>query len=188
MAKRFTDTEKWKDKWFRKLEPDVKVFWFYITENCDQAGYWKKDYELASFLCGFEIKEDIVEKINNGKERIVGHKEYLEIKEFISFQYGHLSKDCRPHKPIIELVKKYQNKGYQKVVVSKGVEQESKLPDWLDKTTWNDWVKYRKEKKKTLTPMTIKKQVDYLEKNKDNHIAIINQSITNGYIGLFELK
>jgi hypothetical protein len=54
---------------------------------------------------------------------------------------------------------------------------------------WNDWMKYRTEKKKTLTPSTIKRQIQFLGGRGDPEIiAIINKSITMGWEGLFELK
>lgn len=62
------------------------------------------------------------------------------------------------------------------------------LPDWLDKKTWEDWVQYRKEKKQKLTPISVKKQIKMLEENKSDHVGIINQSIQNGWTGLFPLR
>lgn len=62
------------------------------------------------------------------------------------------------------------------------------LPDWLDKKTWEDWVQYRKEKKQKLTPISVKKQLKMLEENKGDHVGIINQSIQNGWTGLFPLR
>lgn len=59
---------------------------------------------------------------------------------------------------------------------------------WLDQKSWEDWVNYKKEKKQKLTEATIKKQLAFLLKHKDNHVDIINQSITNGWTGLFELR
>jgi hypothetical protein len=54
---------------------------------------------------------------------------------------------------------------------------------------WNEWVQFRKEKKATLTPTTVKKQIQFLGGRGDPEIiAILNQSMTNGYTGLFELK
>lgn len=66
--------------------------------------------------------------------------------------------------------------------------QESAIiPEWIDVTAWLQWDKYRKEIKKKLTSSTIKKQIQFLEKNKDQHVDIIEQSIQNGWTGLFEL-
>lgn len=62
-------------------------------------------------------------------------------------------------------------------------------PDSPVRDAWNEWEKYRKEKKQTLTPSTIKKQIQFLGGRGDPEIiAIINQSITNGWTGLFEIK
>jgi hypothetical protein len=55
--------------------------------------------------------------------------------------------------------------------------------------SWQDWEQYRKEKKQKLTPSTAKKQMDFLGgRAGPEAIAIINQSILNGWTGLFELK
>lgn len=62
------------------------------------------------------------------------------------------------------------------------------LPEWLDKKAWSEWVQHRKELKKPLTKSTITKQLAFLEKDILIHIAIINQSIQNGWAGLFDLK
>ena len=62
------------------------------------------------------------------------------------------------------------------------------LPDWLDKDAWESWVKHRTEQKKKLTPQTIKLQLKFLESDVKNHRAIIEQSIQNGWMGLFPLK
>jgi hypothetical protein len=111
MAKRFTDTEKWKDPWYRKLEPEMKVVWQFLTDNCDHAGFWKKDYELASFLCGFDFNEErIFLGINLGKERIKDHGEHIQVVDFVKFQYGELREDCRPHKSVIDKLTSYGEK------------------------------------------------------------------------------
>jgi len=52
---------------------------------------------------------------------------------------------------------------------------------------WAVWEKHRKEKKSTLTPETIKKQLRFLEQQPDP-IACINQSVEKGWIGLFAFK
>lgn len=62
------------------------------------------------------------------------------------------------------------------------------LPEWLDKGKWNEWVAYRTSRRLTNSPITLKRQVAFLEKHKDSHSEIIEQSITNGWQGLFEAK
>ena len=94
-----------------------------------------------------------------------------------------------------ELIGKYLKKNPQKAIVNFKVKKEEKkacviieLPEWMDKKVWSDWEEYRKEKKQKLTPMTIKQQIKFLEKNKADHIQIIQTSIQNGWRGLFEIK
>lgn len=62
------------------------------------------------------------------------------------------------------------------------------LPDWLDVNSWSDWVEFRKEIKKKLTPTSIKKQLEFLEEHKLIHTEIIKQSIKHGWTGLYSLK
>ena len=114
MAKRFTDTDKWRQPWFRKLSAEGKTFWQFLTENVDTAGFWEKDYELATFLCNFEVNDQTLPDINGDKERVIDHGKYLQIVGFTDFQYGELTDKCKPHRPIIALVEKYKKKGYRK--------------------------------------------------------------------------
>lgn len=60
-------------------------------------------------------------------------------------------------------------------------------PEFIE--AWKEWEKYRKEKRQALKPTTIKKQFDFLSKfDVGTAVQIINQSIMNGWTGLFELK
>lgn len=88
MAKRFTDTEKWADPWFRKLPPIAKLFWVYLCDSCDHAGVWKVDFELASFGIGEGLSEDSLKTLLG--DRIDTHNPgYWFIRKFMLFQYGH---------------------------------------------------------------------------------------------------
>ena len=62
------------------------------------------------------------------------------------------------------------------------------LPDWLDKKSWKEWLEYRSQKRCSMTEMTINKQLDFLSKYKEDHVKILEASITAGWIGLFPLK
>ena len=115
MAKRFTDTNIYLDEWYRGLKPVYKCFWDFLYRSCDQAGFWKKDYKLAYMFIGAKFSaEEALEKMNEGKLRIIDHGEYLDIVDFVSFQYGVLNDNCKPHTQVIGLLEKYQSKGYTK--------------------------------------------------------------------------
>lgn len=52
-----------------------------------------------------------------------------------------------------------------------------------------EWIDYRKEIRKTLKPSTAQKQVKFLQRfDPKDAILIIEQSIQNGWTGLFEIK
>lgn len=116
--KRFTDIDIWNDPWWRKLSIEGKVFWKYIVDQCDIAGFWKKDYELASFNCGFTMTDKIVEEINTGKKRIHDHNDYLEVVQFIEFQQKttKLNPNNKAHLGILNLLSKYRSiKGFSPI-------------------------------------------------------------------------
>jgi len=52
---------------------------------------------------------------------------------------------------------------------------------------FTEWIAFRKEIKKALKPSTITKQLEFLNKQPEP-ITCINQSIQNGWQGLFEVK
>lgn len=101
MSKRFTDTEKWKDPWFRKLSPMQKNIWFYLLDNCDNAGIWKIDMDLLSFCVGEKI--DDLDFLDGRIKKV--DKEKIWITKFINFQYGELNPNSRPHQHVIGLLK-----------------------------------------------------------------------------------
>ena len=45
MSKRFTETDKWRDPWFRKLTPLQKCLFVYLCDNCNNAGCVEIDVE-----------------------------------------------------------------------------------------------------------------------------------------------
>lgn len=107
MAKRFTDSDKWKKIWFRKLSPAEKCFWNYLTDNCNHAGIWDVDFETAFHFIG--------QKLDESKIRLTFQKQFVEIDggkrwfiiDFIEFQYGKLNPENKAHKNIIPLLNKY---------------------------------------------------------------------------------
>lgn len=120
MTKRFCDTDLWQKEWFQELNLKHKVFLKYIFENCDCAGVWNMNFRLASFVIGETVSLEDIKYINSIKKQfeILDNKNVF-ILDFINFQYGKLSENCKPHKPVIEKLKKYNLyervlKGYTK--------------------------------------------------------------------------
>jgi hypothetical protein len=108
MAKRFTDTEKWKKPFIRGLQGAYKLLWLYICDDCDHAGIWQVDMEVAAIRIGEKI--DIKEAIKSFDEKIIiidkGNKWF--IPSFLEFQYpSGLNSDNRAHNSVIILLEKY---------------------------------------------------------------------------------
>ena len=123
MAKRFVDTELWQKEWFQDLSIENKLLLKYIFENCDVAGVWNGNFKLASFIIGYSFSINDINYINSIKEQFeVLENGNIFVIDFIKFQYGTLSENCKPHKPIIEKLKKYGL--YERVLkgYSKGIE------------------------------------------------------------------
>jgi hypothetical protein len=55
MAKRFTDTDKWRDEWWQSLSNDYKIIWQYLLDHCDHAGTIKGEFKLMGFMCDVKI-------------------------------------------------------------------------------------------------------------------------------------
>ena len=68
----------------------------------------------------------------------------------------------------------------------------SPLPEWLSASLWASWVSYRHDLKKPIkSQQTVTQSINLLERYRNNGYQpeeIINQSIANGWQGLFEPK
>ena len=109
MAKRFTDTNKWKKPFIRSLELPYKLFWFYILDDCDHAGIWEVDIEVAEIRTGCKIDEKKALQFF-GERVLVINKNKWFFPDFIEFQYGELNPANRLHKSVLDLLSKYLNK------------------------------------------------------------------------------
>lgn len=153
MAKRFTDSRKWNDPWYRKLPSEYKCFWEYILTTCNHAGIWKVDFEMASFCIGKEIDPTCVaEYMSERIEAFSPDKWY--IPKFISFQYGELQEGNRVHDSVISILKK---EGVCKPLISplQGDKDKVKVKDKVkdkdkDKKKYAEYVKLSTEEYKKL--------------------------------------
>lgn len=106
MAKRYTNTEKWKTAWYRQLPLRMKAFLEYLNGLCDHAGLWEPDYELASFTLGetftatdMDLLGDQITPTSSGK---------IFIPSFIEEQYdGKLFLSNRVHRSVLKLLEKH---------------------------------------------------------------------------------
>lgn len=66
------------------------------------------------------------------------------------------------------------------------------VPEWLDASSWGEWVAYRQQSSKAIkTELTVTKAFSLLKQCLDeghDPVAVINASIANGYQGLFKPK
>jgi hypothetical protein len=108
--KRFTESTKWDDKWFRRLPADQKFGWLYLLDTCDAAGVVEIDQELAEFRIGMQVNwEGLLKDAGRRIEPIANGKHWLT--GYIKFQYGKLSRECNAHRPAIASLEKHSLSG-----------------------------------------------------------------------------
>lgn len=104
--KRFTETTKWRDPWFRRLSPPAKLLWQYLTDNCSNIGLVELDLDAAKFDIGIAINEKHLTELSD-RVQALGNGKYF-IPKFIPFQYGVITSNCPAHKPIIKAIDQHQ--------------------------------------------------------------------------------
>ena len=143
MSKRFVDTDLIRKAWYRKLPCRIKALWEHLRLSCDASGVLDADWDSISFHVGEIVTVADLEPLKEQVEVLSSGKLFL--KDFIFFQYGTLSDDCRPHQKIIELIHK---NGIQRVLdtLSDRVQEEEedkdkdKKRDKRGKQTDEEWM------------------------------------------------
>lgn len=87
MAKRFTDTDKWKDEWYTELPNDYKVIWQYLLDTCDNAGLYKRNIKLLNYYCNTNVSAEDIIKVFNKRVTQLTDEKWL-INKFCIYQYG----------------------------------------------------------------------------------------------------
>lgn len=106
MAKRFTDTEKYRKPFVRSLKGPYKLLWDYLYHDCDNAGIWIVDFEIAQIYLGADMKvneKDALQIFNADQYRVHpfdGGKKWF-IPSFIPFQYSKLGEKNPAHTKVI---------------------------------------------------------------------------------------
>jgi hypothetical protein len=214
MAKRFTDTEKWKKPFIRGLQGAYKLLWLYICDDCDHAGIWQVDIDVAQIRIGEKI--DLDEAIKSFEDKIVifdkGNKWF--IPSFIEFQYpSGLNPENRSHNSAIILLEKYNLLDKQnKPLISPSEGRKDMVKDMVmvkdkDKVKeakinflwegddivklWDEWKEYKSQhfkfKYKTMQSeqAAFDNLVELSEKKLPIAKEIVKQSMANGWKGFF---
>lgn len=141
--KRFTETDKWKDTWFRKLKPAEKLMWLYILDSCDNAGFFELDVEMCSFITGME--EDRVLGAVKGLDRgLIGAKQdgFYYVKNFLKHQKNtNLNPENNAHKQIIALIAEHRSLFSEKDQKLLGAKQGLNSPTGKGRVKVEDKVK-----------------------------------------------
>ena len=167
MAKRFTDTDKWKKGFIKNLPAKYKLLWLYILDDCNHAGIWDTDFEVASIRIGSKINEKEAAQVLAEQIKIFDDGNKWFIPKFIDFQYGQLNENVNAHKSVIKLLDKYDVyniEGISPVDVA-GFEGEISKPvkfKRFKKPTIQEVNEYCIERNNSVNPETF---IDFYESN-----------------------
>lgn len=180
MAKRFTDTTKYKKPFLRSLKAPYKLLWDYLYHDCDHAGIWIVDFDIAQIYIGLDApvdKKEALQLFNQDETKIIefdsGKKWF--IPSFIEFQYGELSEKNRAHASVIRNLEKHNLikdnkpltsllKGAKDKVKEKEKEKEKENSKFSFEDFWDLYDKKRGDKSK------IQKKWDVLDEETKLYI------------------
>ena len=86
----------------------------YVLDQCDHAGIWEVDFELASYFCNGIKESEIRDTFVKQYHEFDDGKRWF-IKDFIEFQYRGLDESNRVHNSVITILKRH---GLYKVLIS----------------------------------------------------------------------
>ena len=144
MAKRFTDSNKFGDIWYRKLPLLQKVLWEFLLAECNHAGILTNfDLEMASFKIGADITKEDLDFFAN---RVIFITENtLFIPKFIEFQYGEFNPKNRVHLNVLKELDKYNisapwTERKRSASASKEKEQEQEKEKEIDTKLYGEYL------------------------------------------------
>lgn len=107
MPKRFTDSNKFRDAWYRQLTIKQKCIWEYMLSECNHYGILELDFASMTFHIGTPIKQKDLSGFEN---KIFFLKENrIYIPNFVQFQYPKISSSSKvqAHKSVVDNLAKY---------------------------------------------------------------------------------
>jgi len=106
MSSRLSSTEKWNDAWFNSLSPNAKLLFFYLVENCDNAGFYEINKKFLMFFTGLD-NDNLVNAISELKKAYIKSNDGLRIWiiNFLKYQKKTpLNFANNNHKQIISII------------------------------------------------------------------------------------
>lgn len=103
--RRFTETLKWDDQWFRDLAGSHKLVFLYILDRCNNAGFWEVDLSALAFHTKLEEKhfEGAFKALERGLQGASG---WVWVRNFLRHQKNEELNPANPaHRQIIALLK-----------------------------------------------------------------------------------
>lgn len=194
MAKRFTDTTKWRNEWFRTLPDRAKLAWIFLCDECDKAGIMKIDWGLASFQLRFKVDRETFENWFGSKIHFLSEDRIL-IVQFFEFQYGQ-SKDTWSMK--IEAKKSLENMGFSivnnRLVIDQNEESGYTVPPQCGDSVPTTLIRVRvKSKELRVKNKELEEKIENiysefypLKKGKQKGIEKLLQTLSPDEIDLFE--
>jgi len=107
MSKRFIDTDIFKK--IKTIEGPYKLLYIYMFCECDHAGIWQVELDIAAIRLGFEYDEIKALGALGNKVKMVREGHWY-ITDFVEFQYGKLNPDNRVHVSVMNILTKYKIK------------------------------------------------------------------------------
>lgn len=102
---RFSQTDKWKDPWFRSLKAGHKLVFLYVVDNCNNAGFYEIDEGMMVFQTGISATQ-IAAAWQGLARGLVGAGGWVWVKRFLRHQKNeNLNPNNNAHLQIINLVK-----------------------------------------------------------------------------------
>ena len=104
---RFSETDKWKDSWFRKLSAPSKLLFLYILDTCDNAGFFEMDTEMCAFITKMEEKHVLgaIKGLNRSLLGADDRDELFYVKNFLRHQRNlPLNPENNAHKQILRII------------------------------------------------------------------------------------
>lgn len=194
MAKRLTDTDKWKDEWYLSLNNNYRIVWQWLIDNCSHSGFCKPSISFLNFMCKVSVSEDEIIEAMDG--RLIKVDKQWFIPKFIKFQYPTLISN----KPVIvSVVKDILNYRCQQFLLEFG-EEYTIIAESLDNhlEIIKDKDKYKskvKDKYPTIQSPTLVKPIaenfSKINQQNENHINGQTQAddfLTRRLLALNETK